>query len=142
MVRFDCSWCGKANAKTGGQPQRSMRLGLPLYCNRHCAGLARRTNRTKAELGRPDPRSPSRPCPWCDGTGEIVLAADPYEDHEPDVRIMDCDCCEGIGQSESAPYGYDPRNGALLTHSEICHVCEGSGRQLVEMQPITQEDLR
>lgn len=51
-MRLKCNYCGKTfNVKENniGQRRKSIRLGLPIYCNKICAGLARRTNETIEE---------------------------------------------------------------------------------------------
>jgi hypothetical protein len=60
---------------------------------------------------------------------------------EADVRVIDCEWCDGVGNAESMPYGYDPRDGSPLTHEFECSHCGGTGRQEIEMHPIEQEDL-
>lgn len=47
-----CCYCDKpfkVKENNIGQRKKSIRLGLPIYCGRKCAGLGRRTNETKDE---------------------------------------------------------------------------------------------
>jgi hypothetical protein len=47
-----CCYCGKSflvKENNIGQRKKSIKLGLPIYCNRTCAGLGRRTNETPEE---------------------------------------------------------------------------------------------
>lgn len=47
-----CCYCDKpfkVKENNIGQRKKSIRLGLPIYCGRKCAGLGRRTNETKEE---------------------------------------------------------------------------------------------
>jgi hypothetical protein len=53
----------------------------------------------------------------------------------PDFRLVTCECCQGEGRHltcDGGPYEED--------HGECC-VCEGTGRALVEVDPIEMEDL-
>lgn len=48
-MKLICCYCSKSFAvkeNNIGQRKKSIRLGLPIYCNRTCAGLGRRTNET------------------------------------------------------------------------------------------------
>jgi membrane-bound lytic murein transglycosylase len=47
---FLCARCGKKADKPAGAVNRARKQGAPLYCTRECAGLARRKNRSLAEL--------------------------------------------------------------------------------------------
>lgn len=49
LITLNCTRCGKRARKLSGGVNRSRRLGLPLYCGRRCAGLARRKHKTKAQ---------------------------------------------------------------------------------------------
>jgi hypothetical protein len=44
-----CAWCEKSSLKERGSINRSISQGMPLYCDRECAGLGRRTHKTKAQ---------------------------------------------------------------------------------------------
>jgi len=44
-----CAHCGKTSEKPTGDVNRADRAGAPKYCDRVCAGLARRNDRTAAE---------------------------------------------------------------------------------------------
>lgn len=47
-----CNYCHKqfkVKENNIGSRKKSIRLGLPIYCNRECAGLGRRTNETEDE---------------------------------------------------------------------------------------------
>lgn len=46
---FICAYCGNTAEKYIGHINRSNKLGVPLYCNKDCAGLGRRTNETDEE---------------------------------------------------------------------------------------------
>lgn len=48
-MKIICPQCGKEAEKDTGDVNRAKKLGLPIYCNRTCAGLARRCNRTDEE---------------------------------------------------------------------------------------------
>jgi hypothetical protein len=49
MRRIKCAHCGKRPWKPVQAINRAERAGAPLYCNRTCAGLARRNGKTKAQ---------------------------------------------------------------------------------------------
>lgn len=49
MVAIQCSHCNKKNFKPKGAVTRARNINAPLYCNRTCAGLARRVGKTKAQ---------------------------------------------------------------------------------------------
>jgi hypothetical protein len=57
------------------------------------------------------------------------------------LRIVDCETCEGAGRYECGPYGIDRRDGSVHGHEYECHVCEGAGKLQVEVEPITIDDL-
>ena len=64
----------------------------------------------------------------------------------PDQRIIACDECGGDGGwevSETGPFGhlYDPSNGALRTHWQRCPACASTGEIVVDVHPITFDDL-
>lgn len=46
---IDCAYCEGLASVSAGEYNRATKRGLPLYCNRRCAGLGRRHNRTVAE---------------------------------------------------------------------------------------------
>lgn len=50
-------------------------------------------------------------------------------------RIINCECCGGEGRDLRGS-GPDP-----IDYGE-CTVCEGTGRELIEVEPIEMEDLR
>ncbi len=45
-VEIKCAYCGKVSDKPTGAVNRAKSIGAPLYCNRVCAGLGRRSNKT------------------------------------------------------------------------------------------------
>lgn len=47
-MKICCDHCGKRAEKVGSQANRSRKLGWKLYCDRRCAGLARRKYIAKA----------------------------------------------------------------------------------------------
>lgn len=49
LLPITCAYCGKAGTKPTSAVQRAERIGAPLYCDQTCAGLGRRTNKTKAQ---------------------------------------------------------------------------------------------
>lgn len=54
-MRVFCDYCQNAVDKTVGHVNRARKVGLKIYCDRKCAGLGRRINRTikeKRELKR------------------------------------------------------------------------------------------
>lgn len=51
-MNLTCCYCNKTffvKENNRGQRKRSIRLGLPVYCSKECAGLGRRTNETPEE---------------------------------------------------------------------------------------------
>lgn len=52
LVSFKCAWCKKPGEQEFGAVNRARKKGAPLYCRRKCAGLARRTHKTKAQRVR------------------------------------------------------------------------------------------
>lgn len=48
-MKFVCAYCKKEADKPTGEVNRALRKGLPLHCNRTCAGLGRRDTRTLQE---------------------------------------------------------------------------------------------
>jgi hypothetical protein len=51
-VRFVCAHCGANGERKAGHVNRSLKAGAPLYCNRACAGLARRSKSTPTAAER------------------------------------------------------------------------------------------
>lgn len=49
MTRIICAYCGSRVEKCTREINRAKNTGAPLYCNRTCAGLGRRQNKTKAQ---------------------------------------------------------------------------------------------
>lgn len=49
-VKFGCSFCGKVGYKEAGAVNRANKVGMKLYCDKTCAGLARRQHKTKEQL--------------------------------------------------------------------------------------------
>lgn len=48
-VAVTCAHCGTTADKEAGGVNRSLAKGAPLYCDRACAGLARRVEKTRAQ---------------------------------------------------------------------------------------------
>jgi len=48
-IKFKCHYCGKETDKYVGHVNRARKLNAPLYCDKKCAGLGRRTNETEEE---------------------------------------------------------------------------------------------
>lgn len=48
-MKFKCAHCRKTADKPTWEVNRAQRAGLRLFCGRRCAGLARRTGKTKAQ---------------------------------------------------------------------------------------------
>jgi hypothetical protein len=48
-VKIVCAHCRKKSEKRAGDANRARVAGLNIYCNRRCAGLARRKGKTKAQ---------------------------------------------------------------------------------------------
>ncbi len=48
-MKITCAHCGKKSNKPTSAVNRAKRDGLRIFCNRKCAGIGRRTNKTKAE---------------------------------------------------------------------------------------------
>lgn len=49
LVKITCAYCGKKRKKYIGHVNRANSIGAPVYCNRTCAGLARRSDKTIEE---------------------------------------------------------------------------------------------
>lgn len=64
--------------------------------------------------------------------------ADPYG--ELDVRVEACSGCGGDGGHEVWTH-YDPRDGSPLGYWQTCRDCDGSGDELIHVQPISFNDL-
>lgn len=56
---------------------------------------------------------------------------------DDNLRIMLCPTCGSEGRIE-----YGCANDPHASYVEICHECEGGGHVLVEVEPITMEDLQ
>ena len=54
---FICAQCGADGEKDSSAYNRSIRIGAPIYCNRECAGIARRTDTRTPEQKRADKRA-------------------------------------------------------------------------------------
>lgn len=48
-MKHKCAYCGKPSGRSPGEINRAQKQGLKLYCNRKCAGLGRRVNKTTDE---------------------------------------------------------------------------------------------
>jgi hypothetical protein len=49
VIEFACDYCGKMARGSAGHVNRQRKGGFRLFCDRKCAGLGRRKNKTKAE---------------------------------------------------------------------------------------------
>lgn len=49
-MKVICEYCGKWVNKAAGHVNRANKLNAPLYCNKECAGKARRHNKSKEQL--------------------------------------------------------------------------------------------
>ncbi len=49
LLPFTCAYCGKPTAKPVGAVTRAQKIGARLYCDKACAALGRRKNKTKAQ---------------------------------------------------------------------------------------------
>lgn len=49
MSLITCHHCGRKSEKSAGAVKRASKAGLNLYCDRTCAGLARRKSKTKTQ---------------------------------------------------------------------------------------------
>ena len=49
-MKVPCAYCGKEGHQHPSSINRAKREGLNLYCDRKCAGLGRRSNKTKEQL--------------------------------------------------------------------------------------------
>jgi hypothetical protein len=48
-MKIRCAHCRKPSDKRSCDVRRAREAGLNIYCNRHCAGLGRRSDKTKAQ---------------------------------------------------------------------------------------------
>lgn len=48
-MKIKCAHCGKTAEKAPNEVNRARREGLRIFCNRRCAGLARRKHKTEAQ---------------------------------------------------------------------------------------------
>lgn len=48
-MKVTCAYCGKDVQREVGAVNRALKAGLNIYCDRKCAGLGRRVERTEAE---------------------------------------------------------------------------------------------
>lgn len=48
LPQGDCAWCREPHGRCVGAVNQARKKGLPLYCDRRCAGMARRTFVPKA----------------------------------------------------------------------------------------------
>ena len=46
LVAFQCGFCGSLSLKETGHVNRSRKKGAPIYCDRKCAGAARRNHKS------------------------------------------------------------------------------------------------
>lgn len=46
VIQIECAYCGNLVFKQAGGINRSRRIGAPVFCDRLCFGLARRSNKT------------------------------------------------------------------------------------------------
>lgn len=53
-----------------------------------------------------------------------------------DIRIMECDGCDGAGWIEGHVYGVDRTTGAPMSDTYRCRTCDGSGLMEIETQPV------
>lgn len=49
MTKPPCAHCGKPVRQSVSAINRAQRIGAPIYCDRVCSGLGRRTHKTKAQ---------------------------------------------------------------------------------------------
>ena len=61
--------------------------------------------------------------------------------HTPDVRIVVCEACGGEGRRYVIS-GCERETGYPLEHDcGPCPYCEGTGGEIIEVEPIEMEDL-
>jgi hypothetical protein len=48
-VKFKCDHCGKVGGKSASEINRARNVGAKLFCDRRCAGLAKRRHKPKAQ---------------------------------------------------------------------------------------------
>lgn len=46
---IECAWCSKPHGKCVSAVNRAKKIGAPIYCGRRCAGLGRRSGKTKEQ---------------------------------------------------------------------------------------------
>jgi hypothetical protein len=51
-MKIKCAYCKKTSDKDAGDVNRAKKIGAPIYCDRKCAGLARRKGITDEEKKR------------------------------------------------------------------------------------------
>jgi len=49
FVEVTCPQCGDLVEKSASAVNRACRIGAPIYCTRECAGIAKRTHKTRAQ---------------------------------------------------------------------------------------------
>jgi DnaJ-class molecular chaperone len=76
----------------------------------------------------PEVRGSKVECPRCSGSGALK-----------ELRWVNCEVCGGSGEVERAPI-VGPYEDPTPC-GEICSACEGTGRDCVEVEPITMQDL-
>jgi hypothetical protein len=50
QAHFTCAWCGALSWTAQGAFTRDRKISAPLYCDRECAGMGRRKDKTAAQL--------------------------------------------------------------------------------------------
>ena len=70
----------------------------------------------------------------------MLAAIPPDRVRMSDIRIVECTACHGE-RGYAIVSGYDPRNGALLGDWYVCHYCDGTGEEEIEVFPIRMKDL-
>jgi hypothetical protein len=60
-----------------------------------------------------------------------------------DPRIVQCSCCDGEGRIYELVLTYERDAAPHWDDADIgpCEVCEGSGGEIIEVEPIEMEDL-
>lgn len=62
-------------------------------------------------------------------------------DREIEVRMIDCEYCEGTGDHHAhEPDFYDPYY-VHRYYGRPCHHCDGTGSVEVEVEPVEEEEL-
>ncbi len=49
IIKVRCAYCRRFSTKEAGAVNRASKIGAPIFCDRRCAGLARRKHKTKAQ---------------------------------------------------------------------------------------------